>query len=76
MQKIVDGFNSEVNNIKENVEFLEDNIISNIVFMRNINEIFDNLSSLKSNNDNEIRLINNILITSKLGKLPQWFKAI
>lgn len=76
MQKIVDGFNSEVNNIKEYVEFLEDNIISNTLSMRNINEVFDNLLSLKSNNDNEIRLINSILSTSKLGQLPQWFKDI
>ena len=76
MQKIIDGFNSEVNNIKEYVVFLEENIIANTLSKRNINEIFDNLSSLRSNNDDEIRLINDILKNLEIEKLPQWFKDI
>lgn len=76
MQKIIDGFNSEVNNIKEYVAFLEENIIANSISKRNINEIFNNLSSLKSNSDNEIKLINDILKSLEVEQLPQWFKDI
>lgn len=76
ISSIVDVFNSEVDNILEYVTFLEDNIITNTLSKRNINEIFDNLSSLKSNNENEIEIINDILKNFELKELPQWFKDI
>lgn len=76
MQKIIDGFNSEVNNIKEYVKFLEENIIANSISTRNINEIFKNLSSLRCNSNDEIKYINDILKNLEVEELPQWFKDI